>query len=536
MGLNPARLIGMNDTINHCTDTGMNWNTETRYKLLLEINNAIATKKSREGLFASLAKELHRYFKYDRLSIILYDSDRQIITYFAAADGIQPGGVIAHKSRPLTNGAVARIAINSKQPAIFDDLRKYTDLRSVGELVKAGLTSTMVFPLIVRDRVLGTIHFSYREKPSALTELTEVLIDTSQQIAIAVDNMLAYNMLKYSNQHLQGEKEYLLANARETGRADFFYASKNMQQVMDVLRQVAATDETILITGETGTGKDYLARLIHEMSGRGDHLFIKTNCPGLTASLFESELFGHARGAFTGAEKARMGRFELADKGTIFLDEIGELPIAQQAKLLQVLQEGKFERVGESSSIPVDARIVAATNKDLRAGVEDGWFRNDLFYRLETVTITVPPLRERAEDIPLLIENINTREAADMHRSAPRYTSDALDMLMSYGWPGNIRELKNMVKRFIILQPGATIHADDITTMFPLPSQSPHQGIPTLDEAERGHIVRALTATRGIVGGKKGAAGLLGMPRSTLQYRMKKLGIQPTEYSHTRGV
>ncbi|HBH27735.1 MAG: sigma 54-interacting transcriptional regulator [Desulfofustis sp. PB-SRB1] len=525
----------MDDTINHCTDTGMNWNTETRYKLLLEINNAIATKKSREGLFASLAKELHRYFKYDRLSIILYDSDRQIITYFAAADGIQPGGVIAHKSRPLTNGAVARIAINSKQPAIFDDLRKYTDLRSVGELVKAGLTSTMVFPLIVRDRVLGTIHFSYREKPSALTELTEVLIDTSQQIAIAVDNMLAYNMLKYSNQHLQGEKEYLLANARETGRADFFYASRNMQQVMDVLRQVAATDETILITGETGTGKDYLARLIHEMSGRGDHLFIKTNCPGLTASLFESELFGHARGAFTGAEKARMGRFELADKGTIFLDEIGELPIAQQAKLLQVLQEGKFERVGESSSIPVDARIVAATNKDLRAGVEDGWFRNDLFYRLETVTITVPPLRERAEDIPLLIENINTREAADMHRSAPRYTSDALDMLMNHAWPGNVRELKNMVKRFIILQPGATIHADDITAMFPLPSQSPHQGIPTLDEAERGHIVRALTATRGIVGGKKGAAGLLGMPRSTLQYRIKKLGIQPTEYSHTRG-
>ncbi len=510
----------------------MKWNTEARYKLLLEINNAIATRKSRESLFSSLSKELHRYFSYDRLSIILYDSQKEVITYFAAADGIQPGGVIAHKSRPLADGAIARIAINSRQPAIFDDLSKYTDLSSVGELVKAGLTSTMVFPLIVRDHLLGTIHFSYRKKPKSFTELTEVLRDTSQQIAIAVENMLAYTTLKHSHQHLQGEKDYLLSSERNQQLGGFFFASQQMQRVMEVIKQVANTDETILITGETGTGKDFLARMIHEMSERHDHLFIKTNCPGLTPSLFESELFGHAKGAFTGAESQRLGRFELAAQGTIFLDEIGELPIILQAKLLQVLQELKFERVGESNSIPVDVRIVAATNKDLREGVKDGWFRQDLFYRLETVTINVPPLRERAEDIPLLIKNINQKESVRMNREAPIYTHDALELLSKYQWPGNVRELKNMVKRLIILHPGMSIYKEDIKRIFPLsimPSEEP-DSISTLNQAERTHIIKALTTTKGMVGGKKGAASLLGMPRSTLQYRMKKLNIKPIDF------
>jgi len=510
----------------------MHWNTETRYRLLLEINNAIATRKSRESLFSSLSKELHRHFAYDRLSIILYDSQKEVITYFAAADGVQPGGVIAHKSRPLADGAIARIAINSRQPAIFDDLGKYTDLSSVGELVKAGLSSTMVFPLVVRDRILGTIHFSYRRKPEALTELTEVLMATSQQIAIAVENMLAYTSLKNSHQHLQGEKEYLMSSERDHQVGGFFFASSQMQQVMDVIQQVAKTDETILVTGETGTGKDYLARLIHEMSNRQDHLFVKTNCPGLTPSLFESELFGHAKGAFTGAESQRLGRFELADQGTIFLDEIGELPVNLQAKLLQVLQERKFERVGESSSIPVDSRIVAATNKDLREGVRDGWFRQDLFYRLETVTVNVPPLRERREDIPLLIKNINKNEAERMNREAPVYTRDVLDLLARYQWPGNVRELKNMVKRLIILHPGMSIYADDIRRIFPLGISPPAtgDGISTLNQAERNHIIKALKTTKGMVGGKNGAATLLGIPRSTLQYRIKKLNINPADF------
>lgn len=510
----------------------MKWNTDTRYKLLLDINNAIATEKSREGLFQALSKELHKHFEHDRLAIILYDQENGSINYFAAADGIQPGGVVANNSRPLANGAIAKIAIRSGQPAVFDDLSQYKDLSSVGDLIDAGLTSTMVFPMIVRDKTIGTINFSYRDKPDSISELTELLKSVTQQIAIAVDNMLAYSSLKTKNKHLKEKNKYLLSNTQDYNVDGFFYASECMRQVIDLIDKVARTNETVLLTGETGTGKDFLARLIHERSHRRDHLFVKANCPGLTSSLFESELFGHSKGAFTGADNNRLGRFELANNGTIFLDEIGELPIAMQSKLLQVLQEKQFERVGESSSTPVDVRIIAATNVDLLENVQHGEFRQDLYYRLETVTIEVPPLRKRPEDVPLLITNINTSESERMNRPAPIYTEPVFDMLSGYSWPGNIRELRNLVRRLIILHPGERISVDEIEKTFSLKptSQETPTNFQTLQQAERDHIIDALTSCKGVLGGKKGAANLLGIPRSTLQYRMKKLGINPGDF------
>jgi formate hydrogenlyase transcriptional activator len=509
----------------------VHWNTETRYKIILEITNAIVTCKNREDLFSALSRELQRHFAYDRMCIMLYDSQSHTITYFAAADGIQPAGVIARESRPLADGAIARMAIQSGQPVIFDDLTRYTDLSSVGELVKAGLISTMVFPMIVRDKLFGTIHFSFRTVPDAISELTELLQALSRQIAIAVENMLAYTSLQNSNLHLQEEKQFLLSHEREYQSGDFFFASQQMQQVIEIVEQAAVTDETILITGETGTGKDFIARLIHDKSHRRDNLFVKTNCPGLTTSLFESELFGHAKGAFTGADKQRLGRFELADGGTMFLDEVAELPMALQAKLLQVLQEKRIERVGESTSTEVDARIIAATNKDLVQSVKARQFRQDLFYRLETVAINIPPLRQRLEDIPLLLQNINAVQSEKMNRPAPIYTEDALDFLCRYAWPGNVRELKNMVKRLLILRPGSQINKESIKQIFPLTMSSSQQAedFTTREQAERAHIIEALRAANGMVGGKKGAAHLLGMARSTLQYRMKKLQITPHE-------
>jgi formate hydrogenlyase transcriptional activator len=512
------------------------WSSETRYKILLELNNAIVTCKSREDLFLALSSELQRHFLYDRLCIMLYDSQLHTITYFAAADGVQPSGVVAQKSRPLADGAIARMAIQSGQPVIFDDLSRYTDLSSVGELVKAGLKSTMVFPMIVRDQLLGTVHFSFRNAPEGISELSELLKALSQQIAIAVENMLAYTSLKNSNRHLMEEKQYLLTQGHEYQNGNFFFASGRMNGIMDIIDQVAGTDETILITGETGTGKDFLSRLIHDRSPRRENLFVKTNCPGLTSSLFESELFGHAKGAFTGADRHRLGRFELADGGTIFLDEVGDLPLGLQAKLLQVLQEKRIERVGESTSTDVDARIIAATNKNLIESVRTGQFRQDLFYRLETVTIQVPPLRERLEDIPLLINRINEAESERMNRPAPVYTDDAHAFLCRYHWPGNVRELKNMVKRLIILSPGAVIDEDGIKRTFPLAMRTETQAenFATLNQAERKHILQALTATSGVVGGKNGAARLLGIPRSTLQYRLKKLQIDPQEFAGAR--
>lgn len=512
----------------------MKWTTATRYKLLLELNNAIATRKTKEDLFRCLSQELHKHFKFDRLSVILYDSESNSITNFAAADGVQAGGVVALKSRPLANGAIAQIAIKSGQPIIFDDLTRYTDLSSVGELVKAGLTSTLAFPMLLRGKTLGSIHFSYRKKPDAITELTEVLKDVSQQIAIAVENMLSYTSLKEKNLHLQEENQFLLTSTSDYQEKDFVCRSIAMKQLMAILSQVATTSETILLSGETGTGKDYLARMIHEKSKRAKQYFVKINCPGLSSSLFESELFGHAKGAFTGAEKQRIGRFELADKGTLFLDEIGELSLGLQAKLLQVLQEKSFERVGESKSTPVDVRIIAATNKDLLESIKNGGFRQDLFYRIDTVTIKVPPLRDRKEDIPHLLARITTSEANRMRRTAPAYNDCVLSLLSEYSWPGNVRELKNMVKRFIILQPGETIDAGDIEKDFLVTSDSRKKGdvVLTLKQSERNHIIEALTTTNGIIGGKKGAAHLLGIPRTTLNYRIKKLSIAPEDYQN----
>lgn len=510
----------------------MRWDTETRYKLLLEINNTISTHKSQQGLFDALSRELHKHFKYDRLAIILYDSINNSIKYFASADGVQLGGSLAHQSRPLAKGDIARIVISSAQPAIFDDLTQYRDLSAIGAMVKAGLTSTLAYPMIVRDQLLGSIHFSYSTKPPAFTELSDVLGAVSKQIAIAVDNMLAYTSLQQTNQHLQEEKKFLLENNNDYQIEGFFFKSMIMRQVIAMIDQVANTDETILLTGETGTGKDFLARLIHQKSPRNANLFVKTNCPGLTSSLFESELFGHTKGAFTGAEKQRLGRFELADKGTIFLDEIGELPLELQAKLLQVLQEKRFDRVGESSSTPVDARIIAATNKDLPESVKNGEFRQDLFYRLDTVTINVPALRERPDDIPLLVNSITSIEADRMRKTPPVYTDETFEILTQYDWPGNIRELKNMVKRLLILNPGERVDAGTIERTFPLSHSQ--KGIPknfhSLQHAERKHIIEALKTTNGMVGGKKGAAHLLDIPRSTLQYRLKKLEIKPEEY------
>lgn len=511
----------------------MRWNAETRYKILLEITNAVITRTNREDLFQALAAELRRHIRYDRLAINLYDPRTQSISYFAAADGIQPGGVLMRPSRPLADGAIARMVVQSRQPTVIDDLRRYRDLSSIGAMVNAGLTATMAFPMLVRNRILGSIHFSFREPPEDVSELTGFLTEVSRQVAIAVDNMLSYTELERLNRSLEREKEYLLQNSEDYSQDEFFHASAAMEAILQTIRQVADTDATVLITGETGTGKDYLARRLHNLSSRRHHLFVKTNCPALASSIFESELFGHAKGAFTGAYERRLGRFELAHGGTIFLDEIAELPIGLQAKLLHILQDGQFERVGESRPIQIDCRVIAATNKDLRACVRAGSFREDLYYRLNIVSIHVPPLRERREDIGLLIKELTRIQARRMNRPEPLYSTRAMERLIAYDWPGNVRELKNLVKRMVILRPGDKISLDDVDKL--LESARPQgdgfdEKIDRLHDAERQHILKTLVKTRGVLGGAKGAARLLGVPRSTLQYRIKRLGIRPEEY------
>jgi len=347
----------------------------------------------------------------------------------------------------------------------------------------------------------------------------------------AVENMLAYSQLKEVNQNLVQQKRYLLERVEEAYNPDaFFYESLAMRKVMEQVELIAPTDASVLITGETGTGKDLIARHIHRLSPRRAGLFVKVNCPALTANLFESELFGHARGAFTGAVDSRVGRFEMAHGGVIFLDEIGELPIDRQAKLLHVLQDKYFERVGESRPIEANARVVAATNRDLDTAVRRGDFRSDFFYRLNTFSLHLSPLRERIEDIPGLVQRLNWTEAQKAHRTAPKYTPAAIEILCGHQWPGNVRELKNLVKRMIIMQAGKTITARDVQTLVETGQTESVLSNYILAEAERRHIEMVLTKTNGRLGGKQGAATLLGIPRTTLQYRLTKHGIDHNRF------
>lgn len=511
----------------------MRWDLQTRYKILLEINNAVITQTTREDLFQALAAELREHFACDRLSINLYDPETQSISYFANAVGINPDGIASADSRPIAKGTITQMVIRSRQPVIIDDLSRYSDHSSIGAMVRANLRSTMAFPLTMRNRILGSINFSFRQKPAVISELIEVLTDVSRQIAIAVENMLNYTRLKLENNNLVREKQYLLATSEDRyPRESFIFVSEAMADIIELIHRIADTDVAVLLVGETGTGKDYLARYIHNTSLRREHLFVKTNCPALASSLFESELFGHAKGAFTGASAQRAGRFEMANGGTIFLDEIGELPISLQAKLLNVLQDRRFERVGETRPVDIDLRIISATNRDLESAIENGQFRRDLYYRLNTVTIEVPPLRERLDDIPLLINRISQMTATELNRPAPVYTPEAIDCLCQYAWPGNVRELKNVVKRMVILRPGEEISADEINKVVQgsvAPADEPQTL--SLAEAERRTIEQALRQCNGMVGSTRGAAHLLGIPRSTLQYRIKKLGINPKDFA-----
>ena len=507
----------------------MQWNLATRHQILLEITNAVISNKTNQGFFDALTTELSRHFAFDRVSINLYDNKKQSLRYFTKVSGIGRGTIGIPEKRPL-RGTIAQMAIQSRTPVIIDDLTQYSDLPIIKQLVNAGLTSTMVFPLIVRKKVLGTLHFSFTTRPGHLSELSNLLAEVSRQVAIAVDNLVAYKRLKDEKQHLEIEKQYLMGSLEEYAPENFYYISPEISEIMDLVKRVAAIDAPVFITGETGTGKDYLARYIHHISSRKNHMFIKVNCPTIPSTLFESELFGHAKGAFTGADSQRIGRFEMGDKGTVFLDEIGELPAGLQAKLLQVLQERRFERVGDNQPIDVNFRLIAATNRDPEKSIQQGKLRKDLYYRLNIIRLHVPALRERKKDIPLLIEQINNKEAKQIHQPAPTYSQPALDLLTAYHWPGNVRELKNLVKRMIILNPGETIRIKDIEKTVDMKKRADtayKNSLPTLAESERHSIEQALIKCRGVIGGENGTARLLGVARSTLQYRMNKYGIKP---------
>ena len=329
---------------------------------------------------------------------------------------------------------------------------------------------------------------------------------------------------------LESERSYLQEELKNEYNFDEIVGtSAPMQAVFDAIDQVADTETTVLVTGETGTGKELVARALHERSRRANQVFVKVNCAALSTDLIESELFGHEQGAFTGATEQREGRFELADGGTLLLDEIGELPLETQAKLLRVLQDQTFERVGGSETIEVDTRILAATNRDLEAAVEAGTFRSDLYYRLNIFPIELPPLRERSGDIPLLAEHFCNMYASRTGKTIEGFTASAMATLEGYDWPGNVRELANIIERAVILTRDHRVRAEHLSITDDGGAQGP-PSFETLAEAQRRHIERALEKTGGVVGGAEGAAQLLDVKRTTLLSRMDRLGIDPDEY------
>jgi formate hydrogenlyase transcriptional activator len=396
-------------------------------------------------------------------------------------------------------------------------------------LTKIGQKSGCWLPLVSRDRALGTLIVCSRREDAFTQNDLDTLRRVASQIAVAVDNALAFRQISELSDKLTQEKRYLEEELITEYRfEDIIGESVGLKRVLKQVETVAATDVTVLVLGETGTGKDLVARSIHHLSSRRDRSLIKLNCAAIPTGLLESELFGHEKGAFTGAISQKIGRLELAHQGTLFLDEVGDLPLELQPKILRALQEKEFERLGGTRTIPVDVRLIAATNRNLEKMVANREFRSDLYYRLRVFPVTIPSLRERRDDIPLLVRYFVAKHARRLSRRIETIPAEVMNALTRWSWPGNIRELENFIERAVILSQGPTLRAPLAELDISEEPSSVHDT--TLESTERDHILRILRETKGVIAGPKGAAARLGLKRTTLNSKLKKLGIERSDY------
>jgi formate hydrogenlyase transcriptional activator len=393
-----------------------------------------------------------------------------------------------------------------------------------------GVQSLCSVPLIANDQVWGALNIGTMLENGIGPQETEFLQQVAAQIAAALRNAHAYQEIAQLKDRLDQEKRFLEAEVRSAVvSGEIVGTSPALKHVLDLAAIVADTSSTVLLTGETGTGKERIARLIHGMSRRRERNFIKLNCAAIPTGLLESELFGHEKGAFTGAVSQKFGRLELADKGTLLLDEIGEIPLELQPKLLRVLQDQEFERLGGTKTIRVDVRLIAATNRDLLHAVEQKEFRSDLFYRVNVFPVHLPPLRDRREDIPDLIRRFVEKSAVRLRKRIDVIPDDAIDAMMNWRWPGNIRELENFIERSVILSEGNRLNAP-LGELRESSRQPASESDITLRDKEREHIIGILRQTRGTLSGPQGAAARLGLKRTTLQYKMQRLGISRADF------
>jgi len=493
-----------------------------RSQLLLEITHTLVSNLNLRELLAAISVCLRRVVPHDAAGLALYDQSISKLR-LTAMDFPEHEDVFIEDEVVELDGTDAGRAFTTRLPVISSSA---TASDSVWK--RSGLKSGAKVPLISHDRVLGILGVGRLSEDSFTQEDVDLLTAVGEQVAIAVENALAYQKIDALKNKLQEEKLYLQEEIRsEYNFEEIIGTSQALKRALGDVQTVAPTDSTVLIFGETGTGKELIARALHNLSGRREHPLVKVNCAAIPTGLLESEMFGHERGAFTGAINQRKGRFELAHRGTIFLDEVEEIPLELQPKLLRVLQEQEFERLGSGKTIRVDVRVLAATNADLAQMVAEKKFRSDLYYRLNVFPITLPPLRERAEDISLLVHFFAQKFAQQMKKPIKTIPTETITRLSSYGWPGNIRELQNLIERAVILSRGSALEVPLTELKRPgngdLVNQL--QGPTMLEEVEREHILKVLRETGWVIGGPAGAATRLGLNRTTLNNRMRKLGI-----------
>ena len=496
-----------------------------RLQLLLETNNAVASHLEVRDLFESITVSIRRVLKADVISLTILDPELNQLKLYAL-DFPGQKGFLEEGTTCTLCGCPATTAITQREPVVLGRQELDQSESTVSKrLVAEGVKSACCVPLLLRDRTLGALNVGSLEEGAFTQADAGMLSEVAKQIALAVANSLAYQEIAALKDKLAKEKLYLEEEI-QTGYnfEEIVGDSQALKRVLNQVQTVASTDSTVLILGETGSGKELVARALHNLSDRRERTFVKLNCAAIPTGLLESELFGHEKGAFTGAIATKIGRFELADRGTLFLDEVGEIPLELQVKLLRVLQEQEFERLGSTRTIRVNVRVISATNRDLEQLVENREFRSDLYYRINVFPVTVPPLRERAEDIPALVRHFAQKFARRMKKRIETIPAEAMKALQNYSWPGNVRELENFIERAVILTQGPDLSVP----IAELKRTQNHttQSVPTtLEQAEREHILKALSDAGWVIGGSSGAAAKLGMKRTTLQSKMQKLGI-----------
>ena len=497
---------------------------QERLELLLDLTNNIVSNLDVRDVLRAVSASIRRVMQCDGVAAALPEpgSDRlrlYALDFPGSRQIIQEGMLPPKEDDPVLRSFRTGRALCLTSAELPDD-----DLARL-----AGIKTICHLPLATQKGALGVLSLGSLEEGAFSDEEIGFLGQVANQVAIAVENSLAYRQIGELRDQLAQEKLYLEDEIRtELKFEEIIGTSDALRRVLAQVETVAPTDSTVLIYGETGTGKELIARAVHNLSARKSNAFVKLNCAAIPTGLLESELFGHEKGAFTGAISQRTGRFELANRGTVFLDEIGEVPLELQPKLLRVLQEREFERLGSTRTLRTDARLIAATNRDLAAMVDQQTFRSDLYYRLNVFPVRVPALRERPEDIPLLVRHFVQQFSRRTNRNIETIPSETMKALVRYEWPGNIRELQNVIERAVIVSVGPVLKVPlpDLKTRVAVPIAESKDMRGLLEDTERKQIVAALEQAGWIVAGPKGAATQLGMKRSTLQSRMQKLGIR----------